>query len=212
VGIGWTGSYGRVFGGAAVNHVDGRMKVRQLKLGEALRGMSRRRKAGIGAWCLAIVAVIAVVSVFGGSSSNASRSASPALAKPFTLHVLGHAGSSLSLSHYAGHPVIVNFFASWCTPCQQETPLLARFYASHHGKVAVIGVDVNDGTAAALRFDQRSGVRYPVVTDPLGATATSYGVVGIPQTFFLDAQQRVVKHVFGALSLAGLNAGLARAS
>ena len=126
--------------------------------------------------------------------------------------MLGHADSSLSLSQYAGRPVIVNFFASWCTPCQQETPLLARFYSSHHGKVAVIGVDVNDGTSAALRFDQRSGVRYPVVSDPMGATATSYGVVGIPQTFFLDAQQHVVKHVFGALSLAGLNSGLARTS
>jgi cytochrome c biogenesis protein CcmG/thiol:disulfide interchange protein DsbE len=207
------GRAGRGTVGISFGAVDGsEEQTLKARFSEALRGMSRRRKAGIGAWCLAIVAVIAVASAFGGSASHPPKASADPVAKSFTLHVLGHAGSSISLSQYAGRPLMVNFFASWCTPCQKETPLLARFYSDHHGKVTVIGVDVNDGTSAALRFARKSGVQYPVVTDPMGATATSYGVVGIPQTFFLNAQHRVVKRVFGALTLADLNTGLARMS
>ena len=82
---------------------------------------------------------------------------------------LGQAGQHVSLATYAGQPVIVNFFASWCGPCKKETPLLARFYAEHHGRIRVIGIDSNDQTSNALKFVAREGVTYPVATDPFPA-------------------------------------------
>ncbi len=122
----------------------------------------------------------------------------------FTLPALGNARERVSLAAYAGRPVVVNFFASWCVPCKKETPLLARFFRTPHGRVAMIGVDVNDAPAAALRFARRAGVTYAVGVDRTAATAEAWGVVAIPQTFFLDAGRHVVKRVFGAVTLAEL--------
>jgi thiol-disulfide isomerase/thioredoxin len=173
-----------------------------------LRGLSRTRKIVIVAstCCLAALILIATIASAGGSSRAASA-ARPA-AKPFTLRALGRPGS-LSLSQYAGRPVVVNFFASWCGPCKKETPLLAGFYRARQGRVAVVGVDVNDSAALALAFVRRAGVSYPVGSDPTVAAATAYGVVALPQTFFLNASHHVVKRVFGALTQADLTAGLA---
>jgi cytochrome c biogenesis protein CcmG/thiol:disulfide interchange protein DsbE len=177
-----------------------------------LGSMTRRRKlvAGIAAGGLALIVIIIII-IGGGSSPAASRQ--PAVlpvAKSFSLHALGRSGQSVSLSQYAGRPLVVNFFASWCDPCKKETPLLARFYRAHHGQVVIIGVDVNDSGPAALSFVQRTGVGYPVGTDPTAATAIQYGVAALPQTFFLNAHHQVVKLVFGAVTQADLNAGLAR--
>ena len=72
----------------------------------------------------------------------------PPRAQAFTLSELGHPAQHISLAQYAGHPLILNFFASWCEPCQQETPLIARFYRSHRHSVIIIGIDVNDTSPA----------------------------------------------------------------
>jgi hypothetical protein len=79
--------------------------------------------------------------------------------------------------------------------------MLARFYASEHGRVVIIGVDANDLTAAALRFTAKAGVSYPVGFDPFPASVTtSYGVYALPQTFFLDARHNIVAKVMGAVT------------
>ena len=173
-----------------------------------LRGLSRSRKIIIAVSTCGFVVFALIIAIGSGGGSSQAASAQPA-AKPFTLHALGHAGR-VSLSQYAGRPVLVNFFASWCGPCQKETPLLARFYRANHGKVAIIGIDVNDSAANAMRFVRHAGASYPIGTDPTATTATTYRVVAIPQTFFLNAHHHIVKRVFGAVTLADLNAGLAR--
>ena len=162
---------------------------------------------GAAALILLAVAIALTVGVSGGG-----RAASPPpAAKPFSLAKLGQPGHQVSLAGLAGRPVIVNFFASWCEPCQRETPLLARFYAAHHGQVAVIGVDANDQRAAAQKFVRKMAVSYPVGVDPFPAsTATSYGVLALPQTFFLNARHQIVRHVVGGLTERELSAWAAR--
>jgi cytochrome c biogenesis protein CcmG/thiol:disulfide interchange protein DsbE len=154
---------------------------------------------------LAAAALVASI----GSADGPAHTALPA-AKGLTLRPLGRTGPELTLNQYRGRAVVINFFASWCVPCKAETPLLARFFRAHHGQVPIIGVDANDNTATATRFIRAAGVTYPVGSDPAGAAATRYGVVAIPQTFFLNASHRIVKRVFGAVTLAELNMGLAR--
>jgi cytochrome c biogenesis protein CcmG, thiol:disulfide interchange protein DsbE len=165
-----------------------------------LRALSRRAQIGL---CAAVVAIAVIVGlILASAGAGPARPTGPApLAKSFSLPAVGPAGGTVSLASYPGRPVVVNFFASWCAPCQRETPLLARYYASQHGRVVVIGVDSNDELAAALRFLQKAGVRYPVGSDPFPArTATSYGVAALPQTFFLNGQHRIVAHVLGAVT------------
>lgn len=187
---------------------------RALRLGRALmpRGLTRGRKIGIGvgACCLVALVLVSVIGSADGSTGKPAPPAPPALAKSLTLSALGHSGTKVSLAQYQGRALLVNFFASWCIPCKKETPLLARFYRADHGQVAIIGVDVNDGTAAAEKFTKAAGVSYPIGIDPTGLTATNWSVVAIPQTFFLNPSHHIVKRVFGAVTQADLDSGLAR--
>ena len=165
--------------------------------------------ASLVALCAAasLVAIALVVSA-SGPAGAAPDPAAPA----FSLPLLSQSGQQVSLSDYAGRPLIVNFFASWCEPCQQETPLLARFYRAEHGRVAIVGLDENDGAGNAMSFTHREGVGYPVGFDPHAIAASAYGVAALPQTFFLDARHRIVDRVFGAVTQATIDHGIALAT
>ena len=174
--------------------------------GGRLRALRSPRTALIIAITVTAVVALIVIGATVGSGASAPRDLGKA--KNFTLGVLGHPSQHLSLQAMTGRPVIVNFFASWCTPCQKETPLIAQFYRARQGQVRVVGIDVNDSSPAALSFIHKSGVTYPVAVDPLPMkTATAYGLPGLPATFFLNAQHLIVKRVFGAVTQAELASG-----
>jgi cytochrome c biogenesis protein CcmG/thiol:disulfide interchange protein DsbE len=166
--------------------------------------------SGLIAVCVA-ASLVAIALAASGSGAPAGATADPA-APTFSLPVLGQSGQKVSLGDYAGRPLIVNFFASWCEPCQKETPLLATFYRTEHGKVAIVGLDENDVLGSAVSFTHKEGVSYPVGFDPGVIAASAYGVAGLPQTFFLDARHRIVDRVFGAVTLADINRGIALAT
>jgi cytochrome c biogenesis protein CcmG/thiol:disulfide interchange protein DsbE len=155
-----------------------------------------------------LIVAIAAVLISGGIGGTAR----PKQAKPFALAELGEAGKQVSLAAYAGRPVVLNFFASWCEPCQKETPLLAGFYRSHHGRVLVIGIDSYDQLSAAASFLRARGVTYPVAFDPSASVAVSYGMQVLPQTLFLNPRHQIVRHIFGALTEAELNSWAASIS
>jgi cytochrome c biogenesis protein CcmG/thiol:disulfide interchange protein DsbE len=159
-----------------------------------------------------------------GLASQNSGAATPAStgngiggpAPTFSLPVLGNSGGSsgreVTLADYAGKPLIVNFFASWCEPCKTETPMLAKFYRGERGKVALVGLDENDVLGSATSFTRADGVSYPVGWDPHLIAASAYGVYGLPQTFFLDARHHIVDRVFGAVTQSALRKGIALAT
>jgi len=167
-----------------------------------LAGRHKIVTAAVAVFAAAVIAV-SLTGVAAGSSPG-----SEPVAPGFTLAALDNPGQHITLSQYRGKPLIVNFWASWCAPCQQETPLLASWYAQHHGHVIIVGLDENDAAASALRFARAKGVSYPVGVDPALAAANAYGVVALPQTFFLNAQHRIVDRVYGAVTSAALAKGL----
>jgi cytochrome c biogenesis protein CcmG, thiol:disulfide interchange protein DsbE len=181
----------------------------QPQRGEQLRKAGRvagRHKIVTAVIAVFVAAVIAV-SLASTQSSGSPPHAAP-VAPGFRLTALSDPSQHISLSQYQGKPVIVNFWASWCEPCQKETPLLAQWYKQQHGHVILVGLDENDNTASAIEFARAKGVSYPVGVDPELAAANAYGVVALPQTFFLNAQHRIVDRVYGAVTLADLAKGV----
>jgi cytochrome c biogenesis protein CcmG/thiol:disulfide interchange protein DsbE len=112
------------------------------------------------------------------------------------------------------HPVVLNFFASWCVPCQKETPLFGATASAEQAKGSVIqfvGVDAQDPPSNAIPFINQSGVTYPVGQDAdLRVTASVYGLNAEPNTFFIDESGTVVGHIIGPVSKAELDAWVHR--
>jgi thiol-disulfide isomerase/thioredoxin len=174
------------------------------------RSLSRGRRLAITT-SAGVLAVVAAITAIGSTSGGPAQAPAHPQAPAFTLPALGSSGGHISLAGFAGKPLIINFFASWCEPCQKETPLLARFYRAAHGSVTLIGVDANDKASAALKFIHAAGVSYRIAFDPYPMhTTISFGVDALPQTFFLDAQHRIVKLVRGAVTEQELRAGVAQ--
>jgi cytochrome c biogenesis protein CcmG, thiol:disulfide interchange protein DsbE len=173
-----------------------------------LRAGKRPSRTVIALVAAAAAIVAAIIAI--DSTAHRARPVTDPPAPLFTLPSLRDPGQQVSLSAYRGRPLIVNFFASWCGPCQQETPLLARYYRESGGNVVIIGVDADDKATAALRFVQAKGVAYPVGFESTPALSDAYGVsaIGIPETFFLDARHRIVKRVLGGVTMRDLAQGV----
>ncbi len=178
------------------------------------RAAGRVRRLGLpgqiaGTIAAALLAVLAVVTL-AGQKGTSGPPPPPPTASNFSIPQLGRPDKVVSLAAYAGKPVIVNFFASWCAECQTETPELARFYQQGHGSTVIIGIDANDSVAKALPWIKSKGVTYPIGVDAHGlGPASAYGVNALPQTFFLDAQHRIVKRIYGAVTASDLRQGVA---
>jgi thiol-disulfide isomerase/thioredoxin/anti-sigma regulatory factor (Ser/Thr protein kinase) len=156
-----------------------------------------------------VCAVVLAAVIAVDSTSHRSGPAAELAAPPFTLPSLRDPAQLVSLGAYRGQPVIVNFFASWCGPCEQETPTLASFYRSTAGKDPIIGVDADDSATAARHFVTDERVGYPIGFESTPAVTNAYGVDGIPETFFLNASHDIVKRIFGDVTMAELTAGSA---
>jgi cytochrome c biogenesis protein CcmG, thiol:disulfide interchange protein DsbE len=179
-------------------------------IGEVWRTVVRHKViSGLIALCVA--GSLVGIGLAGSASGQPTRAADIA-APAFSLPVLGHSGQHVSLGQYSGRPLIVNFFASWCDPCKTETPLLAKFYRTEKGQVALVGLDENDVLGNAMSFTRADRVTYPVGWDPQFGVASAFGVDALPQTFFLDARHHIVDRIFGAVTLAELQKGIALAT
>ncbi|MFA4964259.1 MAG: TlpA disulfide reductase family protein [Thermoleophilia bacterium] len=110
---------------------------------------------------------------------------------------------------YAGKPLVVNFFGSWCGPCNAEAPELAEF-AKAHPEAQFVGVAVDDSEGDITSFMNEYGLTYPVVVDD-DSLATKYGITGVPETFFFGAGGGQKDHIIGSASRDRFEAGLAAA-
>ena len=108
-------------------------------------------------------------------------------------------GSPVSLRALGGHPVILNFWASWCIPCRDEAPLLEGISHEFRSQgLAVVGVDTQDLTAPARAFLDKFVITYLNLRDPDGSVGREFGTTGVPETFFIDRQGRIRGKLPGA--------------
>lgn len=126
-------------------------------------------------------------------------------------------GGTLSLASYRGHAVVLNFWGSWCTVCQQEAPefsTIARHFAS--SKVQFLGVDVADSTASAHGFMKHFRIGYPSFYDPSNRIAPSFkGFIpptAFPSTLVISPTGRIVARIIGPVSGRGLTSLIDKAA
>jgi peroxiredoxin len=134
-------------------------------------------------------------------------------APDFVLHTAD--GSTLRLSDLQGKPVLVNFWASWCTPCRQEMPEIVRAYDTQKsGAFAVVAVDLQENSDAVRSFAQEFGMTFPIVIDRNGGIGDSWHIggpiQGIPSSYFLDASGVVQARSYGPLTADTLKENLAK--
>jgi cytochrome c biogenesis protein CcmG/thiol:disulfide interchange protein DsbE len=107
----------------------------------------------------------------------------------------------VTLASLRGKPVVLNFWASWCVPCKGEATMLQSAFEQYRKQgVVFLGVDYHDVTSDARTFLSHHGVTYPTVQDGSGKVADSYGVVAVPETYFINRQGRLVGvHIVGTV-------------
>ncbi len=145
-------------------------------------------------WLGSVVAVAAVgMAVMYATSRSAPTAARGGdVAPAFRLSSLADADTMIDLDDFRGRPIVLNFWASWCTPCRREMPAFARVYEDVRNEIAFLGVNHLDDRGAASRLARETGVRYPSVFDPDGRVARLYLLRGMPSTVFISARGRVV--------------------
>ena len=146
-----------------------------------------------------------------GQDTASGEQETPLVAAPdFTVEDVS--GNAVSLSDFIGKPVVVNFWASWCGPCKSEMPAFQQAWETYGEQVEFILVNLTDNNQetveSAKNFLATTEYTFPVYFDTQLSGAMAYGVVGIPATYFIDAQGYVVAGANSALDYATLEYGI----
>lgn len=113
-------------------------------------------------------------------------------------------GNELSLSDFLGKPVIVNFWATWCGPCQSEMPAFDKLYQEYKDQITFLMVNQTDGSRDTIEsvtaFYEDSGYSFPIYFDTTLNASMTYGATSIPMTFFIDEKGYALYYQRGAMS------------
>ncbi len=148
---------------------------------------------------LALFAVLAYG--LANRSSATGRSGMTRIGKPapqFAMQLLD--GGEFRLSDHEGRPLIINFWASWCPPCRQESPAFERQWRRYRDTgIQFVGVDIQDDVSDAEAYVREFGLTFPNGLDPDGKITIDYGVIGLPVTFFVGSSGIVEGRWVGAI-------------
>jgi thiol-disulfide isomerase/thioredoxin len=172
--------------------------------------------ARLAIWLLVIVLVCVAVLLYGREMRAMTQIVMPDSSGNAAVgHALTDArvesldGHKTSLRAFVGHPLWINFFATWCEPCKAETPALEREYVAQkaHGLI-VVGIDEQESAAAVRSFVRRFGTTYPMVIDS-GPAEAAYHAQIIPLSVFVDGSGTVRRIYIGQMQAARMDDAIA---
>lgn len=143
-----------------------------------------------------------------GNGNSSDSSSGPSQAPDFTMS--GVDGGTITLSDFQGKPILLNFAASWCGPCELEAPVLKNAYDKYKDQVAFVGAAVKDNADSQRAFAEKHGLEFPIGLDPSGSIAYSYqkaakvSISGIPTTFFIKKDGTIATFWVGPLTESNL--------
>lgn len=171
--------------------------------GSSRRGGSRLARNSAIIVGLVLVALIALLATRGTSTPISSRIVGQA-APDFSGTTLD--GSTFRMANHRGEWVLVNFFATWCTPCRLEDPQIQKFVDSHKGDpVKVISVAFSDDAESISSYWLEERNTWPVIPNNTGLIALDYGVTKVPESYMVAPSGLVVAGFFGGVTADGLD-------
>lgn len=110
-------------------------------------------------------------------------------------------GSADAVDRYRGRIVLVNLWATWCTPCREEMPALDRLYMRERARgLVVLGIDQGESAVTAAAFARKAGVHYPILADEEQQYGGAYAALGLPTSLLIDRQGRIARGMDGQLT------------
>lgn len=181
----------------------------------------RRRKLLLGAAAAAALAAVGGAVRLADAKGAGLPSVGqviPAAQRPMAPDISGTAltGGHLDTRSWRGHAIVVNFWGSWCVPCREEAPVLARV-ARDTAILGIrfLGIDIREGPAVGLAFEQHYGIPYPSISDPDDELAARFGTgapSATPSTYIIDAKGRITWAWFGATTYSQLDLAVTEAA
>tara|TARA_B100001123_G_scaffold68765_1_gene76849 strand:+ start:3129 stop:3749 length:621 start_codon:yes stop_codon:yes gene_type:complete len=165
---------------------------------------SKKLKAAVIFLLAMLIAGFTIFLAIGvmGTTTATSRSGKELVGKKAPSFVAPKVGGQLvSLENYKNKPLVLNFWASWCPPCRDETPGMERIWRKYEDQgVVILGINVQDGEKEAERYISEFGVTFSNALDLDGSITVDYGVTGLPVTFFIDNDSVVTGRWVGSIS------------
>jgi cytochrome c biogenesis protein CcmG, thiol:disulfide interchange protein DsbE len=136
---------------------------------------------------ISLAAMVLAGNLRPGSNKN-DQALLPDVGKPVKdFQLVGLDGKTYQLSDLRGRPVVINFWATWCPPCEEEMPLLEKYAAQHTGELVLLGIDYAEEQGVVEKFVTAHKISFPILLDTSGTVADLYYTRNFPTTFFVDS-------------------------
>lgn len=163
----------------------------------ASQGPPERGGVGSVGWAIGVAVVVLGLGLLWWSAPPPPVLERGGEAPGFDLPLLG-ADGSVSLADYRGRVVLVNFWATWCRPCEEEIPAMERLYRSlSPDGFEILAISVDAEQSDVERFRDRLGISFPILLDPEQEVSRRYQTTGFPESLLVDVEGQVIERYIG---------------